>query len=252
MSVSIDDIEAAARTIAGHVVATPTVESAALSDAAGTDLRLKLENLQHTGSFQARGALNKLSALSPASTPGIVACSAGNHAQGVAFFAARLGFSATIVMPRGTPFTKVERTEALGAAVILEGDTLAETEAFTLGLADREGLVFVHPYDDPLIIAGQGTIGLEMLDAAPDLDAVVVPIGGGGLIAGIATAMKARRPDRHIRRRGRPVSVHVGHVARTRPVFRRHHAGGRHRCQESRTDHPTDHRRACRRDHPAR
>ncbi len=195
MSVSIDDIEAAARTIAGHVVATPTVESAALSDAAGTDLRLKLENLQHTGSFKARGALNKLSALSPASTPGIVACSAGNHAQGVAFFAARLGFSATIVMPRGTPFTKVERTEALGAAVILEGDTLAETEAFTLGLADREGLVFVHPYDDPLIIAGQGTIGLEMLDAAPDLDAVVVPIGGGGLIAGIATAMKARRPD---------------------------------------------------------
>ena len=195
MTVSADDVAAAARTIAGQVVATPLVPSAALSEIAGTQLLLKLENLQHTGSFKARGALNKLSSLNPEVTHGIVACSAGNHAQGVAFFAARQGFAATIVMPRGTPFTKVERTEAHGATVVLEGDTLAEAETFTHALAQREGLVFVHPYDDPLIVAGQGTVGIEMLDAAPDLDAIVVPIGGGGLIAGIATAVKARRPE---------------------------------------------------------
>jgi threonine dehydratase len=195
MTVSADDIAAAARTIAGQIVMTPLVPSAALSDIAGTEILLKLENLQHTGSFKARGALNKLSSLSPADTRGVVACSAGNHAQGVAFFAAQQGFPATIVMPRGTPFTKVERTEAHGATVVLEGETLAEAETFTHELARREGLVFVHPYDDPLIVAGQGTVGLEMLDASPDLDAIVVPIGGGGLIAGIATAVKARRPD---------------------------------------------------------
>ena len=195
MTVSAVDIEAAARACAGQIVATPLVPSTPLSDMAGTELLLKLENLQHTGSFKARGALNKLRSLDPAETRGIVACSAGNHAQGVACFAARLGFAATIVMPRGTPFTKVERTEAYGARVVLEGETLAESAAFTHEMAEREGLVYVHPCDDPLIIAGQGTVGLEMLDAAPDLDAIVVPIGGGGLIAGVAVAAKARKPD---------------------------------------------------------
>lgn len=198
MTVSADDIAAAAQTIAGQIVTTPLVNAGALSGIADADLYLKLENLQHTGSFKARGALNKLHSLAPGSTPGIVACSAGNHAQGVAYFAARLGFTATIVMPHGTPFTKVERTEAHGAKVVLEGETLADAERFTHALAEREGLVFVHPYDDPLVVAGQGTVGLEMLDMAPDLDTIVVPIGGGGLIAGIATAAKARKPDIHI------------------------------------------------------
>lgn len=195
MSVTAEDIAAAAQTIAGHVVATPLLPSAALSDLAGTDLLLKLENLQLTGSFKARGARNKLASLTPESTPGVVACSAGNHAQGVACFAARLGFPATIVMPKGTPFSKIERTEAHGATVVLEGETLAEAETHTHELAQRDGLVFIHPYDDPLIVAGQGTVGLEMLDAAPDLGAIVVPIGGGGLIGGIAVAAKAHNPD---------------------------------------------------------
>lgn len=195
MMVSIDDIAAAAQTIAGHIAATPTIQSAALSEIAGTTLHLKLENLQHTGSFKARGALNKLLALDSATTRGVVACSAGNHAQGVACFAAKLGFPATIVMPRGTPFTKIERTETFGATVLVEGETLAESEAFTRQLAGRDELVFVHPYDDPLVVAGQGTVGLEMLDAVPDLDVIVVPIGGGGLVSGIAVAAKARRPD---------------------------------------------------------
>jgi threonine dehydratase len=195
MKVEFEEITAAADALAGHIVATPLVASAALSDLTGARVSMKLENLQHTGSFKVRGALNKLCSLSPDATRGVVACSAGNHAQGVAFFSARLGFPATIVMPRGTPFTKIERTEAYGARVLLEGETLAEAEAFTHGLAKREGLVFVHPYDDPLVVAGQGTIGLELLDTDPTLDAVVVPIGGGGLIAGIATALKARRPD---------------------------------------------------------
>jgi threonine dehydratase len=194
MSVTTVDIAAAARTIAGQVVETPLLPSATLSEMAGTELLLKLENLQLTGSFKARGALNKLTGLA-ASTTGVVACSAGNHAQGVACFAARLGFPATIVMPSGTPFLKVERTEAYGAKVVLEGETLAESAEFTRALAEREGLEFIHPYDDPLIIAGQGTVATEMLAAAPDLDAIVVPIGGGGLISGIAVAAKAHNPD---------------------------------------------------------
>ncbi|MEK9660234.1 MAG: threonine ammonia-lyase [Alphaproteobacteria bacterium] len=194
MSVTTVDIAAAARTIAGQVVETPLLPSATLSEMAGTELLLKLENLQLTGSFKARGALNKLTGLA-ASTTGVVACSAGNHAQGVACFAARLGFPATIVMPSGTPFLKVERTEAYGAKVVLEGETLAESAEFTRALAEREGHEFIHPYDDPLIIAGECTVATEMLAAAPDLVAIVVPIGGGGLISGIAVAAKAHNPD---------------------------------------------------------
>ncbi|NKB50093.1 MAG: threonine ammonia-lyase [Alphaproteobacteria bacterium] len=195
MTITRKDIEAAATVIQGSVVHTPTVLSPGLSRVAGMDLYLKLENLQHTGSFKVRGALNKLTSLHREETTGIIACSAGNHGQGVAYFADRLGFPATIVMPKDTPFTKIERTERYGAKVVLEGDSLADAQAFTNDLASTEKLTFIHPYDDPHVIAGQGTIGLEMLADLPELDTIVVPVGGGGLIAGIATAAKAIKPD---------------------------------------------------------
>jgi threonine dehydratase len=195
MSVSIKDVEAAADRIAGDVVRTPTVEAPGLSRVTGCALRLKLENLQLTGSFKARGARNRLAALDRAKTPGVVACSAGNHAQGVAYFAERMAIAATIVMPRDTPFAKVESTQRYGARVILEGQTLAESMTHTEQLMADEKLTFIHPYDDDLIISGQGTAGLEMITDAPDLDCVVIPIGGGGLIAGCAVALKARKPD---------------------------------------------------------
>jgi len=195
MTITLADIEAAAAVLQGSVVRTPTCLSPGLSRVAGANLYLKLENLQHTGSFKVRGALNKLSSLPCGEAAGVVACSAGNHAQGVAYFAGKLGFPATVVMPMDTPFTKIERTEGYGAKVVLHGESLADAEAFTHALAARENLTFIHPYDDPLVIAGQGTIGLEMLADLPQLDTIVVPIGGGGLIAGIATAAKAIKPD---------------------------------------------------------
>lgn len=195
MTLTLNDIEAAAAVIQGSVVHTPTAPSPGLSRVAGTDLFLKLENLQHTGSFKVRGALNKLSSLPRNEGAGVIACSAGNHGQGVAYFASKLEFSATVVMPKDTPFTKIERTEGYDATVVLEGDSLADAEAFTHQMAAAENLTFIHPYDDPLVIAGQGTIGLEMLADLPQLDTIVVPIGGGGLIAGIATAAKAIKPD---------------------------------------------------------
>jgi threonine dehydratase len=195
MTVRLEDIEAAARTIAGKVMRTPSLPATSLSKRLGADIVLKLENLQLTGSFKTRGALVKLASLTPAEAKrGVVAMSAGNHAQGVAYHARALGIRATIVMPETTPFTKVEHTEELGARVILKGKTLAQCRAVADDLAKRERLVFIHPYDDPSIIAGQGTIGLEMLADDPDLDAIVVPVGGGGLIAGIATAAKALNP----------------------------------------------------------
>ncbi|MGE0253841.1 MAG: threonine ammonia-lyase [Alphaproteobacteria bacterium] len=195
MSITFADIERAGRTIAGTVLHTPTVMAPALSVAAGTDIRLKLECLQPTASFKVRGAANKIAALvADGGARGVVACSAGNHAQGVAYHADRHGLAATIVMPRGTPFTKIERTSALGARVVLEGDTLVEAEAHAHALADRDGLTFVHPYDDAAVIAGQGTVALEMLADAPGLDCLVVPVGGGGLIAGMAVAAKAMKP----------------------------------------------------------
>jgi len=196
MTVSIDDIRAAARTIEGAVLHTPTVRSPTLSEEFGADIRLKLENLQYTGSFKERGALVKLTGLDAAQRrAGIVAVSAGNHAQGVARHAGKLGIPATIVMPKGTPFLKVENTERLGARVLLEGASLAEATDFGTELAAREGRVLIHPYDDDEIIAGQGTVALEMLADAPDLDVLVIPIGGGGLIAGNAIAAKALRPE---------------------------------------------------------
>jgi threonine dehydratase len=196
MSVTIDDIRATADRIKGQVVATPTVHSAALSARYGTEIFLKLETLQRTGSFKDRGALAKLLSLDGAQAKaGVIAVSAGNHAQGVAWHAQRLGIPATIVMPRGTPFTKIRRTEALGAQVVRHGTDVSAAEPHAMALAEREGLTFIHPFADPAVIAGQGTIALEMLEAQPDLQAILVPVGGGGLIAGMATAAKAVRPD---------------------------------------------------------
>jgi threonine dehydratase len=199
MTITLEDIRQAAASIRGELTPTPAVPALRLSEQAGCTLHLKLETLHHTGSFKERGALNKLKSLpAGAAGAGVVAMSAGNHAQGVAYHARRLGIPARIVMPAATPFTKVERTEAYGATVILHGESLSEAEAFAHDLAGREGLTFIHPYDDPLVIAGQGTCGLEFMEAVPDLDALVVPIGGGGLIAGVAVAAKALKPGMEV------------------------------------------------------
>ncbi len=175
---------------------TPMRQSRTLSAIAGCEVWLKFENLQFTASFKERGALNKLLSLTEAErSGGVIAMSAGNHAQGVAYHAARLGIPATIVMPRGTPFTKIQHTQDHGARVLIEGDVLAESAAFAQRLCAAENLTFVPPYDDDKIIAGQGTVALEMLDKAPGLDTLIVPIGGGGLVAGMAIAAKAIKPD---------------------------------------------------------
>ena len=195
MPVSLDDVRAAAQRIAGAVERTPCLHSRTLSRLTGAEVWLKFENLQFTASFKERGALNKLLSLDEAGRRrGVVAMSAGNHAQGVAHHATRLGMRAVIVMPRGTPNNKVRGTQVLGAEVVLEGDTLADAARHAHGLEAREGLTFIHPYDDAAVIAGQGTVALEMLEQAPELDALVVPIGGGGLIAGMATAARALKP----------------------------------------------------------
>jgi threonine dehydratase len=194
--VSVDDIKTAAAALARFLPVTPSVPSTFLSEKLGCRLTLKLENLHHTGSFKERGALNKLLSLSDgAKALGVVAASAGNHAQGVAHHATRLGIPSTIVMPRTTPFTKVSRTEAFGGKVVLIGDNLSDCQAHADSLVEKQRLTMVHPYDDAAIIAGQGTAGLELLAAVPDLDDVVVPIGGGGIISGIAIAAKAIKPD---------------------------------------------------------
>jgi threonine dehydratase len=189
------DIEAAARRIEGHVLRTPTLRSGTLSEIAGAEIWIKFENHQFVASFKERGALNKLAQLSAGERKrGVIAMSAGNHAQAVAFHASRLGISATIVMPKATPNAKVARTRDHGARVILEGETLAEAAAFARALAEKELLVFVHPYDDPAIIAGQGTLAIEMLADVPHLDTLVIPVGGGGMIAGATIAAKAINP----------------------------------------------------------
>lgn len=193
--ISLQDIELAAQRLHGHILETPCVESRTLSQIVGAQVFLKFENLQFTASFKERGACNKLAQLTPEeSARGVIAMSAGNHAQGVAYHAQRLGLRAVIVMPRFTPDVKVERTRGFGAEVVLHGDTLDEARAHARALADSQGLVFVHPYDDAAVAAGQGTLALEMLKAQPDLDMLVVAIGGGGLIAGVATAAKAIKP----------------------------------------------------------
>lgn len=195
MTVDIDAIRKAQAVLAGNVVRTPSVAAPALSAASGADVILKLENLQQTGSFKPRGALVKLASLDAVQRQaGVVAASAGNHAQGVAHHARRLGIKATIVMPLDTPFNKVARTEADQATVVLHGESLVESRDHAVALAAGDGAVFVSPYDDEKIIVGQGTIGLEMLADNPDLEVLIVPIGGGGLISGIATAATALNP----------------------------------------------------------
>ena len=194
--VTIDDIRAAAQVIDGAVAKTPFAVSGTLSEMTGASVALKLEIFQYTASFKERGALNRLMALDDDQRgSGIVAMSAGNHAQAVAYHAARLGIPATIVMPRDTPFIKVTNTERLGANVVLHGKDLDEAAAYARKLGNSGDLTFIHPYDDPMIIAGQGTVALEMMETIPDLDCLLVPIGGGGLIAGCAIAAKAVKPD---------------------------------------------------------
>jgi threonine dehydratase len=193
---AIDHIRAAARVVATHARRTPTVYSYTFSESAGCDVFLKLENLQRTGSFKVRGALNKIESLSAAeSARGLVAASAGNHAQGVALAAKLSGARATIVMPESTPLIKIQRTEGYGAEVVLHGATYDEAQRRARELAGERGATLVHPFDDASVIFGQGTIGLEVLEEVQDVDAIVVPIGGGGLIAGIALAVKALSPS---------------------------------------------------------
>ncbi len=194
--ISLQDIQSAAVRLHGQVLDTPCVESRTLSQIVGAQVFLKFENLQFTASFKERGACNKLVQLTPEERArGVIAMSAGNHAQGVAYHAQRLGIRAVIVMPSFTPGVKVERTRGFGAEVVLHGATLEEARQHAYALAEAQGLVFVHPYDDEAVAAGQGTLALEMLEAVPDLDTLVIAVGGGGLIAGVATAAKALRPE---------------------------------------------------------
>jgi threonine dehydratase len=196
LKVTLADIEAARRTIAGHVLRTPLLPAPPLSALTRAEVYVKYENLQVTNSFKERGACVKLTALDDEERcRGVIAMSAGNHAQAVAYHARRLSIRATIVMPVTTPYVKVKATEALGAGVVLCGETVMEAQARAEAIATEQNLVWVHPYNDPHIIAGQGTIALEMLDDVPDLDVLIVPIGGGGLIAGNAVAARGRKPS---------------------------------------------------------
>jgi threonine dehydratase len=194
--IELADVRAAHDRLKGQVLNTPCVESRTLSQITGAQVFLKFENLQFTASFKERGACNKLAQLSQdEQRRGVIAMSAGNHAQGVAYHAQRLGLRAVIVMPRFTPQVKVERTRSFNAEVVLHGDTLEESRVHALQLAAEQNLTFVHPYDDEAIVAGQGTAGLEMLEAVPELDTLVIAVGGGGLIAGVAVAAKALKPS---------------------------------------------------------
>jgi threonine dehydratase len=196
MTLTVADIHAAAKRLQGHILDTPCMPSRTLSAIAGCEVFLKFENLQFTASFKERGALNKLAQLTAEERArGVLAVSAGNHAQGVAYHAQRLGIPATIVMPRFAPAVKVENTRRFGATVVLEGDTFDDARAHGLELATRRGLTLVHPYDDLVVAAGQGTIGLEMLAEQPSIDTLLVAIGGGGLISGVATAARSVKPE---------------------------------------------------------
>ncbi|NPV21232.1 threonine ammonia-lyase [Bradyrhizobium aeschynomenes] len=199
LPVTLSDVRAAADTIGGAVLATACNQSRTLGEICGCNIWLKFENLQFTSSFKERGALNRLNALSAEQRErGVIAMSAGNHAQGVAYNARRLGIPATIVMPVGTPMVKVENTKRHGAEVVISGATLEEAGAFAREHGVAKGMTMIHPYDDPLIIAGQGTVALEMLAVVPELDTLVVPIGGGGLISGMAVAARALKPGLRI------------------------------------------------------
>ena len=193
--IDLPDVQAAAERIAGRVLRTPALPSDAISRITGAETVLKLDNLQATGAFKERGAANRLALLSEGERArGVIAMSAGNHAQAVARHASLLGIAATIVMPRFTPATKVTRTAAWGANVVLHGETLAEAATHAQTLAQERQLVFVHPYNDPAVMAGQGTLALELLQDAPDLDALLIPVGGGGLLAGCLVAATAIKP----------------------------------------------------------
>jgi threonine dehydratase len=232
VSVTLAAIEAARSALAGQVIATPMLPAPKLSALTGAEVYVKYENLQVTNSFKDRGAFIKLAALAEEDRRrGVIAMSAGNHAQAVAYHAARLGVPATIVMPVTTPLVKVAATQAYGAAVVLDGESLSEAQRRAEAIVAEQGLALVHPYDDSHIIAGQGTIALEMLDDKSDLDVLVVPIGGGGLIAGNAIAAHAVNPA-------------IGHAQcnhRRKPRGGRGNPRRRHRREECRqTDPPGD------------
>ena len=196
MSVNVEAIRVAARAIAGSVIETPCLHSRTLSEIAGAQVYLKFENHQFTASFKERGALNRLLSLDATQrTSGVIAVSAGNHAQGVAYHAQRLGIPVVIVMPRFTPHVKVVHTRNFGAEVLLQGENFDAAMEYAKGVMRERGLALVHPYDDEQVIAGQGTIALEMLDVCPDLESLIVPIGGGGMISGMAAAAKSLKPD---------------------------------------------------------
>ena len=245
--ISLSDVEAAARTIAGQVLRTPCTPSKVLSKLTGAEVWIKFENFQFTASFKERGALNKLASLTGAEcAAGVAAMSAGNHAQAVAYHATRLGIKSCIVMPKNTPFTKVRNTRELGGEVILHGETLAESFDFMQReLVEGRGMTLVHPYDDPLVMAGQGTIALEMLAEVPELDTLVIPIGGGGLFSGNAVAAHSLRPDMRV------VGVEsagycsrlCGDQAGRQPRARRSDHCGRHRGKRYRQKHLADHPR---------
>ncbi|HLZ76635.1 threonine ammonia-lyase [Phenylobacterium sp.] len=196
MTLAFDDILAAKDRLQGHIERTPCRRSRTLSEITGADVWVKFENLQFTAAYKERGALNKLLQLTESEKKrGVIAASAGNHSQGLAYHAARLGIPVTIVMPKATPFVKVQQTRAHGAEVVIDGEGYDEASAFAMKLRDERDLVFVHPFNDLDVMAGQGTVALEMLEDAPDLEVLPIPIGGGGLIAGMATAAKHVKPD---------------------------------------------------------
>jgi threonine dehydratase len=193
---TLADVRAAATRIAGQVVRTPTLYSRTLSEIAGAEVWLKFENLQFTAAYKERGALNALLLLGGSrGNRGVIAASAGNHAQGLSYHATRLGIPATIVMPKTTPTVKVMQTESVGGKVVLEGETFDDAYAHARRLEDELGLTFVHPFDDPHVAAGQGTVALEMLEDAPEIDTLAIPVGGGGLASGMGTVARALRPD---------------------------------------------------------
>lgn len=215
MTVTAADVQDAARRLAGQIENTPCLHSRTISAITGAEVWLKFENLQFTASFKERGALNRLLALNESERArGVIAVSAGNHAQGVAYHAQRLGIPAVIVMPRFTPTVKVERTRGFGAEVILIGETFDDARLAAGRIAAERGLTMIHPYDDERVIAGQGTIALEMLEAAPELDVLVVAVGGGGMIAGMATAARAIKPGIEV------VGVQVEHFPAVYAAFK--------------------------------